>query len=191
MRRILDIVAFMALILGMMGCALDNPVDTHPLSSSTSFTRAYQPFALPADPALKKGITVTGTITAAQGGTLAFSHANGGFSIHITLAFGPGSVASDLVLDMIADDEMLAASFGPEGTAFLKPGDLSICATGLELGEMDQSTLLAKLRLLYQNEDTGVWEEIPAASFDADPATGSVMCEGGVIWHFSRYGFGI
>jgi hypothetical protein len=93
---------------------------------------------------------------------------------------------------MVTDDQILAATFGPDGTQFLQPGSLYVEAHGLSLPHgMDAQTLANRLKLLYKNEATGTWDPINANGFSVDLATGSVVCQKAEIHHFSRYGFGM
>jgi len=197
MRNILIVFSTAALLLGLVSCTLDDPVGA-PMPppqgaiSSPSEHGTYQPLQLPANNGLKKAVTVTANITAAQGGQLAFEHSEGQFSVKIVLNFGPGAVAQDIELKMQTDDQVLAARFGPDGTKFLTPGELYVEAHGLNLASLpDPATLAQRLRLLYQNETTGEWEPIEASGFSVDVQGGTVVCQKGIIRHFSRYGFGI
>ncbi len=197
MRNILVVIVTAALMLGLVSCTMDNPVGA-PLPppqgavSVTSTDGGYLPLQLPAAASLRKTVPVTATITAAAGGQLAFEHSEGAFSVKIVLKFGPGAVAKDMDLTMLADDQVLAATFGPDGTQFLTPGELYFEAHGLDLSSYtDPTALIRKLHLLYQNDTTGNWEPIEATGFSADLSTGTVVCQKGVIRHFSRYGFGL
>jgi hypothetical protein len=191
MRTALKSITFAALLLGLIGCAIDNPVDA-PLPPQQSAIQAYQPFGLPAGNGLQKSIVVKGMVTVANGGQLSFVHSQGNFSVRIVLTFEPGSVANDMELNMLTDDQVLAATFGPEGTQFLQPGTLSVEASGLKLPKnMDAQALLNSLKMLYLNKATGNWEPIEAGGYSVDVATGTVVCTNGVIRHFSRYGFGM
>ena len=191
MRNALKFLLIAGLLVGLVGCTIDNPVDAPMTPHASVVKHASQPFALPAGTGLQKAVKVSGLVTVAEGGQLAFEHSSGTFAVKIVLTFGPGSVANDIVLDMVTDDEILAATFGPEGTRFLKPGNLYVEAHGLALPGQDAAALANALKLLYENEATGEWEPIQANGFNVDVATGSVTCTNGVINHFSRYGFGI
>lgn len=189
MRNSLKSLVVAALLMGLVSCTLDNPVDA-PISPNAAITQAFQPFGLPAGNGLQKTVKVSGTITAAQGGQISFEHSKGSFAMKIVLSFGPGSVDQDMTLDMFADDEVLSATFGPAGTQFKKPGTLYIEARGLDLSG-DVSQLKERLKMLYKNEITGNWEPIEGYGFQVDASTGTVVCKNGVIKHFSRYGFGL
>jgi hypothetical protein len=190
MRNVLNSLIVAILLMGLVSCTIDNPVDTPIPSGAALSTQAYQPFALPAGNGLQKTVKISGTVTAAEGGQLSFEHSKGNFAVKIVLSFGPGAVESDMTLDMFADDEVLSATFGPHGTQFKKPGTLYVEARGLDVNG-DVNALKNRLKLLYKNELTGNWEPIEAYGFQVDASTGTVVCKNGVIKHFSRYGFGI
>ncbi len=197
MRNTLVVVAVAALLLGLVSCTIDNPVGApipppQGVVSPPGASGTYHPFQLPATAGLRKTVPVTATITAANGGQLAFEHSEGTFSVKIVLTFGPGAVAKDMDLTMLADDQSLAATFGPDGTKFGTPGNLYFEAHGLDLSSIsDPADLVKKLHLLYYNDTTGAWEPISASGFSVDLASGTVICQKGVIEHFSRYGFGL
>ncbi len=197
MRNTLTVFAVAALLLGLVSCTIDNPVGA-PLAppqgvvSSSDAGGVYHPFQLPATSGLHKTVPVTATITAAGGGQIAFEHSEGAFSVKIVLTFGPGAVSKDMDLTMLADDQTLAATFGPDGTKFGTPGSLYFEAHGLDLSSVSNpADLVKRLHLLYFNQTTGLWEPISASGFSVDVATGTVICQKGVIEHFSRYGFGL
>jgi hypothetical protein len=192
----LKTVVFSVLILGLVSCSIDNPVDA-PLSPHNGTAvkalpaQSYNMLQLPKLQGLNKLVPVTSTITAADGGQLAFEHSEGSFYVKIVLKFSPGAVSTDKELQMLADDEILAASFGPEGTQFQIPGELYVEARGLDFSNVSDPLALAKqLRLLYFNETTQQWEPVDADGFKVDVASGTVICKKGLIPHFSRYGFG-
>jgi hypothetical protein len=196
MHNTLKTLVVTLLMMGLVSCSIDNPVGA-PISPPSTGTikpesqADYQLLQLPKLQSLQKLVAVKSTITAAGGGELAFEHSDGSFYVKIVLKFNPGSLADDKELEMLADDEKLAASFGPEGTQFLIPGELSIEARGLDFSNVPDRRLLAsRLRLLYFNETTNRWEVVRAEGFKVDAEKGIVTCEKGYIPHFSRYGFG-
>ena len=196
MLNILKTLVVAVLMLGLVSCSIDNPVGA-PISTPTTSTVEqssqieYQLLQLPRLQSLQKLVPVKSTITAAGGGELTFEHSEGSFYVKIVLKFNPGSMAVDKELEMLADDQKLAASFGPEGTQFLVPGELYVEARGLDFSNVpDPRSLASRMHLLYYNETTHRWEAMKAEGFKVDTEKGSVICEKGYIPHFSRYGFG-
>lgn len=196
MHNTLKTIVVAVLMLGLVSCSMDNPVGT-PISPPTTSVLEqatqieYQLLRLPKLQSLQKLVPVKSTITAAGGGELSFEHSEGSFYVKIVLKFNPGSLSVDKELEMLADDEKLAASFGPEGIRFLIPGELYVEARGLDFSNVpDPRSLASRLRLLYFNETTHRWEVVNAQGFKVDADSGTVICEKGYIPHFSRYGFG-
>jgi hypothetical protein len=191
MRTHLKFIAIAAVLHGLLGCTASNPVDPAAAGQATLVKHGPQPLALPPDSTLAKNGEATGTVTVAAGGQLVMNLRHGRCTVKLVLTFGPGSVANDIELRIVADKKTLSASFTPDGTQFLIPGSLSMEAHGLDLPSSDSAWLAQNLKLLYENPATGEWEPVPSDGFTVDVATGSITCTNGVINHFSRYGFGM
>ncbi len=176
----------------LVGCQKDS------LTGPAETSQAQGPFVrlleLPKG-SLHKVSTTSETITVQSGGKLQIHYAEddpvGGkdaLKIDVEVRFAPGSVSDDFVASMTADANYamtsLNLSFGPQNVTFLKPAEVKMHVTGMNLSRLPAG---AELRL-YLVED-GTWVPMPGTvTFNA--RTGEVKCLDGQLPHFSRYAFG-
>jgi len=147
---------------------------------------------LPDPGALFKTMEATATISPQTGGELNLNYSQGQGSekvdIDISLRFDPGSVSEEIEVSMSVDQNILMTNidiqFGPSGSVFLKPANLSVNARGLDLSDVPED---AEITLYYDND--GEWEEISANMVRHNVKLGQLQCVNGKIPHFSRYAF--
>ena len=84
--------------------------------------------------------------------------------------------------------KVIDATFYPHGITFSgdKPALLNIGAKNVDLSGVNPNTL----RLYYDNEETGQWEEIQTYDIIVKQDEGYVKVINAELWHFSRYAIG-
>jgi len=109
--------------------------------------------------------------------------------VRMSLTFPPNAVTESLVATMSLDDQVLRSTidltFGPHGTAFLRPALLDVDVRGIDL-----SGLRPQDRLYLWYKDNGTWVRMDAQSIQVDVQQGRVRCNNGELPHFSAYAFG-
>jgi len=202
MRRTIVPLAAAILLSLVGGCAVqDNPVESstyQPPGKAPKIAEDQEVkfIQLPEGNGLRKIVSATGLVTAKRGGTITLQHRVGFARIWMTLTFPRGAVQEDTYVTMSLDDEVLATtievSFGPTGTSFLKPGNLDVLATSLDLSYLPSSGFHSdNVALLWYNPATGLWEKMEADYIFVSTRLGMLICNNGKIPHFSRYAFGI
>jgi hypothetical protein len=186
----LSITAITAIVITslLMGCAeTNNPVSAPatgntpavsvldlPASASHSLAKVSDPVVItPQDGGV---VTVTNTYTTLTGKTA---------SMIMTLTFDPGTVTAPTTVTIALDDRKVMADFSPSGTVFQKPAHLDADITGLNLSTLPATT---KLNLYYLSGSN--IEKIAVQTLNWDATTGTLQCRGGMLQHFSIYGFG-
>jgi hypothetical protein len=122
-----------------------------------------------ATPDPDEGKTVTKAVTAAEGGTIATASGTA------SLTIPAGALATDteitLAVEAASGTETSVYNFGPDGTTFATPVDLSIKYDGTP-GD-DKEAVLA----WYNGTE---WEEVPGSTVAGDMVTGKIS-------HFSKF----
>lgn len=110
-------------------------------------------------------------------------------NVHTTrwsLDIHPGSLTTSKVIRITqATDGMLRADFGPEGTQFGTPVDVTVSYAGTSLDPSSRAYVRGTVPVfLWLDPSTGKWVEMPSTF---DPATCTVHAQ---LHHFSSYGVG-
>lgn len=102
------------------------------------------------------------------------------------LAIHPGSLDQPKLIRITqANDGMLRADFGPEGTQFGTPVDVTVSYAGTSLDPATRGHVRGMVPVfLWLNPATGKWVELPSTF---DPATKTVHAQ---LHHFSSYAVG-
>jgi len=141
-------------------------------------------------------VTTSKDITVAEGGTLELEYRQGAtnnygvtlYQIRSSISFAPGSISNDFTASFALDGgammSTISMEFGPHGTMFLQPANLSIYVSGLDLSYL---TPQDEVKLYY--DDNGTWVEMEGTVW-ANRTKGSINCINGKLPHFSRYAFG-
>ena len=148
---------------------------------------------MPAGDALLRGVSTRGTIERSRGGKIELKYeekvAKDKFKLEVELKFEKESITNDFEASLSMDAQYLmnnvALEFGPHGTYFLQPANLSIRVEGMDLSAFPEGTVL---HLYYNNN--GRWEKM-AGTVKFDKKNGKIECKDGKLPHFSRYAFGI
>jgi hypothetical protein len=186
----LSVAAIAAIVITslLMGCAeTSNPVST-PAAGTTSSVSILD---LPASSSHSLGkVSDPVVITPEDGGVVTVTNAYTtpmGTSVSVTmkLTFDAGTVTVPTTVTIALDDRKVMADFSPSGTSFQKPVHLDADVTGLNLSNLPAS---AKLALYYLSGSTV--EKMDVESLKWDAPTGTLQCRGGMLPHFSIYGFG-
>ncbi len=164
-----------------------NPVTAPTTNQSPEFVKLPKRL----NRSLAKTVSVTQFIYAAQGGTLRLQDSYAAapdshiVTLDIALVFNPGDLPYDASLTLSVDDEAfittVGMTFGPHGLVFNNPANLTVNATGLDLG-----TTSVSLKLYYLNA-SNVWERMPSSN--AIYRVGTIDAQGRLP-HFSQYAFG-
>jgi len=202
------------LILAVIGCQTANPVDplntteTSVMKSQSVPSETSQPtgnsgstvdnlnfITLPRPllwPVPASARTASGTISAANGGTVNLSYSYLGplvlpITVKATLTVPPGAVQQNTTITMTMDQSRVLVYFAPDGLAFSKPALLDVKVTGLTL-----SNLLfgQQAGCYWYDPNQQVWVQMPAQSIVSDLLHLTVVAQSAQVPHFSRYGFG-
>jgi hypothetical protein len=103
----------------------------------------------------------------------------------MTLTFDPGTVTAPTTVTIALDDRKVMADFSPSGTVFQKPAHLDADITGINLSALPAT---AQLNLYYLSGSA--IEKVKVQSLTWDAPTSTLQCRGGMLQHFSIYGFG-
>ncbi|PIU45466.1 MAG: hypothetical protein COS95_03750 [Ignavibacteriales bacterium CG07_land_8_20_14_0_80_59_12] len=190
-------IVLVAVMTLLAGCStLDNPVGVpaNPAVGTGSVSPTPTLIFLPRSGGgpLSKDITVSKFITALSGGLLKVhgEYLDEGRAVTVrtdmSLRIAPQSISESGWFSIALDDEMLAADFGPGGTAFRTPALLDMTTTGLDLSAVPEG---ANVHLYWYDPATASWEPM-SANITVSRSRGKIVCEDGEIPHFSRYGFG-
>ncbi len=180
--------------LFLTGCETNSPMATDTADAVTETVPGHTPNFLkvwntPSN-SLQKTSTVSKWINAKRGGHLNLNHSNSstGLSVSASLYIPPGALQSSRDISItVNDDDFIAAAdviFGPHGSVFNIPVELSMNINGIDLTGVDSDDLT----FYYLSSATGEWEEIETDVIIANPAAGSVYIGGAELPHFSRYG---
>jgi len=146
---------------------------------------------------LSKVTTVSEWITIEEGGSLELRHQNVLLSnewetlrIDAKLEILKNTISEDADVSLTIDDLQFVGNmdvtFAPHGTTFSEPALLNIKARGLELNGVDPYSL----KLYYDNQETGEWEEMEYEEFKYDYENGRIEFKKAQLPHFSRYAVG-
>src|SRR3989454_1786731 len=137
-------------------------------------------------------ISASGTISAANGGTVNLSYSYLGplilpITVKATLTIPPGAVAQNTTITMTMDQSRVLVYFSPDGLVFSKPALLDVKVTGLTL-----SNLLfgQQAGCYWYDPNKQVWVQMPAQSIVSDLLHLTFVAQSAQVPHFSRYGFG-
>ncbi|KAA3618870.1 MAG: hypothetical protein DWQ05_05745 [Calditrichaeota bacterium] len=144
------------------------------------------------DPFLAKIISATEYITHKDGGELKLDYIepvnDNPLKIMVSLTVKAGTISQDASLSLNVDDEgylvgSLDVNFGPHGITFSEPAVLNITVENADLSGLDAETL----RVVYDDTDTGIWEDMEYKELKIDQAAGKLELVEAQIPHFSRY----
>ncbi|HYQ87717.1 MAG TPA: hypothetical protein VES59_10790 [Bacteroidota bacterium] len=203
------------LVLAMIGCQTANPVDpvnstgTAALKSQSVPSEALPPLVgntsntvqnlnfitLPRPllwPPSASARTASGTISAANGGTVNLSYSYLGplilpITVKATLTIPPGAIPQNTTITMTMDQSRVLVYFSPDGLVFSKPALLDVKVTGLTL-----SNLLfgQQAGCYWYDSNKQIWVQMPAQSIVSDLLHLTFVAQSAQVPHFSRYGFG-
>ena len=141
-------------------------------------------------------VTTSKEITVAEGGALELEYRQGAtnnygvteYLIRSSISFAPGSISNDFTASFALDGgammSTISMEFGPHGTVFLQPANLSIYVSGLDLSYLGRKD---EVKLFY--DENGTWVEMEGDVW-VNRTKGSINCINGKLPHFSRYAFG-
>lgn len=124
---------------------LTMPVD---LSKRTTSSSSYTSGSTSTSTTIQCSSTIVTTskeVTVAEGGTLELDYRQGAtnnygvteYQIRSSISFAPGSISNDFTASFALDGgammSTISMEFGPHGTMFLQPANLSIYVSGLDL----------------------------------------------------------
>ena len=204
-------VIFALLILGLIGCETANPVDpSNRTETSVMKSQSAPSEALPVGgntvqelqfitlprpllwPPSYRTRTASGTISAANGGTVNLSYSYLGplilpITVNATLTVPPGAASQNTTITMTMDQSRVLVYFSPDGLVFSKPALLDVKVTGLTL-----SNLLfgSQAGCYWYDPNKQVWVQMPAQSIVSDLLHLTFVAQSAQVPHFSRYGFG-
>ncbi|MBI1807041.1 MAG: hypothetical protein HYR76_08340 [Ignavibacteria bacterium] len=187
------------LMIHAIGCGpVDGPMDSqvpisrdpvHPSPLTIPLLQSINLVTLPDGNGKGNIITTTQLATVVGGGKLSLTYSytsKVGTTVYrtATLTVPARALSKDTYITMTFDTSYVAIKFKPEGLIFNHQSSLDFTAKGL-----DPATLVTGLAFYYSN-DNGSFELIPNLNLSVDLLKGNVYMTGGVISHFSRYGFG-
>ncbi len=189
--RVALLLAFAAAMF-LVGCQKDNL--TGPTEASQAQGGSVRLLALPKG-SLHKVTYTFDTVTVQSGGKLQIHYTEddsvagkNAMRLDFEVQFAPGSITNDFVATLATDANYamsaLGLTFGPHGTTFLKPAEVKMHVTGLDLSQMPEG---GSLHLFY--DENGTWVTMPG-EVTVNTVTGEVKCLDGQLPHFSRYAFG-
>lgn len=190
LKHYLPLALLFGLLVFLVGCDnFENPVSSPELTAIEENTSQEMNFiTLPKPDGFFKPLKTSATITPQTGGRLALNYSQGRGServhIQVSLRFAPRSVSEDVTASMSVDSDALMFYFEPSGTTFLKPGQLTVNARGLDLSDVPAG---AEIKLYYIDGDQ--WEEMNTQMIRYDVRQGQLQCVNGEVPHFSRYAF--
>lgn len=176
--------------LSLVGCQNEGAMLTAPDDVASSTPQFLE---IPAHMAVLKGVSSRAKIEREKGGKVELKYeekvAKDKFKLEVELKFEKESISNDFEASLSMDAQYLmndvALEFGPHGTYFLQPANLSIKVEGMDLSSFKEG---AVLHLYYNNN--GRWEKM-AGTVKFDKKEGKLECKDGKLPHFSRYAFGI
>ena len=189
MKHVIPGILALLVALALIGCNRSaNPITENANSGSIRFV------AMPATQSLQKMLYASNTITVERGGNVSIKYegrdslTNGRVKLDFKLTFRQHSVTNDFMASVNVDVNYLMSTvdieFGPHGTDFLRPADLDLKVSGLDLSWLRPND---RLHLFYFHNRH--WEQMDGdVSFDI--SKGQIECSNGLLPHFSAYGFG-
>jgi hypothetical protein len=203
MKRIVQVVFVVILVLLLSGCSEKNQAVIAPGEASVSqaslqgLTRPQShvnliPLPKPQLTVDLEDATSRGTVSARFGGVMSLnfkypSVSGKTIALRALLYVPPGAVERDTHVTMSLDDEYVGVKFKPQGLNLDVPAKLDFSASGVDLSAVPVGMPISMYSVdLY----TATYKKGLGSGLSASRLRGGVVCNSGEVRHCSQYVFG-